>query len=96
MVKQRNGDLIDSFDIEQWWRSNKADVPCFFTVLRGVLTHTVNSCSPKAIFSILNDTFDDDMNMSYADYMEYSLQSQYNSRARDQRSKRKAKESLSK
>ena len=33
-------------------------------------------------FSVLNDTFEDDMDNSHADYIELSLQVQYNSRSR--------------
>ena len=35
---------------------------------------------PERVFSILNDTFDDDMDNSHADYIELSLQLQFNSR----------------
>jgi hypothetical protein len=41
-----------------------------------------NSIPPERCFSILNDTFDDDQTRSSADYIEYSLQSQYNARGR--------------
>ena len=40
------------------------------------------SIPPERCFSILNDTFDDDQTRSSADYIEYSLQSQYNGRGR--------------
>ena len=36
---------------------------------------------PERVFSILNDTFDDDMGRAHADYIELSLQLQFNSRA---------------
>ena len=35
------------------------------------------------LFSILNDTFEDDMDNSLSDYIELSLQLQFNSRTRD-------------
>ena len=41
-----------------------------------------NSIPPERVFSILNDTFDDDMDSSLADYVELSLQLQFNSRSR--------------
>ena len=51
-------------------------------MLRAVLAHSVNSCPPERLFSILNDTFEDDMDRSYADYIELSLWLQYNERCR--------------
>ena len=47
-----------------------------------VLAHSCNSCPPERLFSILNDTFDDDQKNTLADMIEYSLQVQYNSRTR--------------
>ena len=41
-----------------------------------------NSIPPERVFSILNDTFDDDQESSLADYIEFSLQRQYNMRGR--------------
>jgi hypothetical protein len=49
-----------------------------------VLTNSPNSIPPERIFSILNDSFDDDQTSAHADLIEYSLQSQYNSRGRGQ------------
>ena len=46
------------------------------------LTYSPNSCPPERVFSILNDTFDDDMERAKADYMEYSLMRQFNQRGR--------------
>ena len=40
-----------------------------------------NSIPPERVFSILNNTFDDDQDRSFADYIELSLQLQFNSRA---------------
>ena len=37
---------------------------------------------PERVFSILNDTFDDDQESAKADYMEYSLMRQFNQRGR--------------
>ena len=38
---------------------------------------------PERVFSVLNDTFEDDMDRSYADYIELSLQLQFNERTRE-------------
>jgi hypothetical protein len=41
-----------------------------------------NSIPPERVFSILNNTFDDDQDRSFADYIELSLQLQFNARSR--------------
>jgi len=51
-------------------------------VLRAVLTNSPNSIPPERVFSILNDSFDDDQDNSLADYIELSLQLQFNERSR--------------
>ena len=47
----------------------------------------IHSCerprAPLLNFSILNDTFEDDMDRSHSDYIELSLQLQFNSRTRE-------------
>jgi hypothetical protein len=40
-----------------------------------------NSCPPERFFSIFNSTYNDDQKRSHADYIELSLQSQFNKRA---------------
>ena len=52
-------------------------------MLRAVLTNSPNSIPPERVFSILNDTFDDDQTSALADYLELSLQLQYNARGRE-------------
>ena len=47
-----------------------------------MLANSPNSIPPERVFSVLNDTFDDDMASSLADYIELSLQLQFNSRSR--------------
>ena len=42
-----------------------------------------NSVPPERVFSVLNDTFDDDMDRSHADYIELSLQLLFNNRSRE-------------
>ena len=51
-------------------------------MLRAVLTNSPNSIPPERVFSILNDTFDDDQKTGRADYKEFSLMKQYNARGR--------------
>lgn len=73
--------LVDSWCIETWWFCNKGALPHSFRVLQAVLTHSPNSCAPEQLFSILNDSFDDDQENSLSDYMELSLQLQYDERS---------------
>ena len=46
-------------------------------MLRAVLANAPNSIPPERVFSILNDTFDDDQDRALADYLEFALQRQY-------------------
>ena len=58
-------------------------MPAFSYVLRAVLANAPNSIPPERVFSILNDTFDDDQDKALADYIdELSLQKQFNARSR--------------
>ena len=52
-------------------------------VLRAVLANSPNSIPPERVFSILNDTFEDDMERSLADYIELALQLQFNGHSRE-------------
>ena len=71
----------DTFDLSDWWKSNFATLPGFTYVLRAVLTNSPNSCPPERLFSIFNATYDDDpQKSSYADYIQLSMQSQFNKR----------------
>jgi hypothetical protein len=70
----------DTFALSDWWKSNCATLPGFAYVLRAVLTNSPNSCPPERLFSIFNATYDDDQKSSYADYIELSMQSQFNKR----------------
>ena len=45
-----------------------------------VLTNSPNSCQSERLFSIFNTTYNDDQKSSYADYIELSIQSQFNKR----------------
>ena len=53
-----------------------------FPVANVLLANAPNSIPPERVFSVLNDTFDDDQSSSLADYIELSLQLQFNSRSR--------------
>jgi hypothetical protein len=77
----KHADLMNV--IGRFWRAKESELPQFATVLRAVLTHSPNSVPPERVFSILNDTFGDDQESAYADYIELSLQLQYNARGRN-------------
>ena len=72
----------DTFRLGKWWPENSKVVPSWAYVLRAVLTNSPNSIPPERVFSILNDSFDDDQKRAHADYIELSLQLQYNGRGR--------------
>ena len=72
----------DTFSLKDWWAANAPKVPSWAYVLCAVLTNSPNSIPPERVFSILNDTFDDDQTSAYADYIQLSLQLQYNARGR--------------
>ena len=71
----------DTFDSSDWWKSNSGTLRGFTYVLREVLTNSPNSCPPERLFSIFNATYNDDQNSSYTDFIELSMQSQFNKRA---------------
>jgi len=71
----------DTFDLSDWWKSNCATLPAFTYVLRAVLTNSPNSCPPENPFSIFNATHNDDQKSSHTDYIQSSMQSQFNKRA---------------
>ena len=72
----------DTFSLLNFWRANDDKVPAFAHVLRAVLANAPNSIPPERVFSILNDTFDDDQENALADYVELALQLQFNDRSR--------------
>jgi hypothetical protein len=71
----------DKFDLSDWWKSNSATLPGFTYVLRAVLTNSPNSCPSEHLFRIFNASYNDDQKRSYTDYIELSMQSQFNKRA---------------
>ena len=81
LVERKDDKGQDTFDISDWWKANCAKLPAFTYVLRTVLTNSPNICPPECPFSIFNSSFDADQESSYADYIQLSMQSQFNSRA---------------
>ncbi len=70
----------DTFVLSDWWKSNCATLPGFAYVLRAVLTNSPNSYPPERLFNIFNATYGDDQKNSHTDYIELSIQSQFNKR----------------
>ena len=83
-AERLNAKEEDTFTLLDFWRENEvgAGIDSFAHVLRAVLANSPNSIPPERVFSILNDTFDDDQDSSYADYIELALQLQFNERSR--------------
>ena len=67
----------DTFTLLGFWRASEGEVPAFSYVLRAVLSNAPNSIPPERVFSILNNTFDDDQDSAHADYIELALQLQF-------------------
>ena len=82
LAQRKSAKGKDTFDLQTWWKGNYSKFPAWGYVLRAVLTNSPNSIPPERVFSILNDTFDDDQKSAKADYKEFSLMKQYNSRGR--------------
>ena len=82
VVKDAAGKAHDSFNIKEWWVSQRKTLPGFFMVLRAVLTHTPNSAAAERMFSILNNSFGSKQANARADYIEFSLMKQFNEQTR--------------
>ena len=59
-----------------------APIYCQHLPHSGILANSPNSVPPERVFSILNNTFDDDQRSAHADYIELSLQLQFNAHSR--------------
>ena len=79
LVERKDDKGKDTFDISDWWKANCEKLPAFTYVLRAVLTNSHNSCPPERLFTIFNSTFD--QKSSYTDYIQLSMQSQFNNRS---------------
>ena len=83
VVKDAAGKERDSFDVKEWWVSQRERLPGFFQVLRAVLTHAPNSAAAERLFSILNNSFGSKQTQARADYIEFSLMKQFNEKTRE-------------
>ena len=81
-ITARDGTKTDSFEIEAWWKEARSSLPNFAVVLRAILCHSPHSCAVERLFSVLNNSFDEQQANAYSDYIELSLQLQFNSRTR--------------
>ena len=71
----------ETLDLSDRWKSNCATLPAFTYVLRAMLTNSPNSCPSESLFSIFNATYYDDQKKSHVDYIQLSMQAQFNKRA---------------
>ena len=71
----------DTFDLSDWWKSNCATLSGFTYVFGTVLTNSPNSCPECLFFSIFNANYNDDQRRCHTNYIELSMQSQFNKRA---------------
>ena len=76
----KNSKGKDTFDLSDWWKSNCVTLPGFTYVFRVVLTNSPNSWPSECLFSIFNETYNDDQKSSHTDYIDVSMQSQFNKR----------------
>ena len=81
---KKDGTKVDTFNFKRWWQAVKQDLPHTFEVLRAVLLHAPNSCPPERVFSVLSNSFGAQQTNARGDYIELSLQRQFNNRARKQ------------
>jgi hypothetical protein len=70
----------DTCDLSDRWKSNCRTLPGFTYVLRAVLTNSPNSCPPERLFSMFNATYNDNQKSSYTDFIELSMQAQFDNR----------------
>ena len=70
----------DTIVLCDWWGCYSGELSNFAFVLRAVLTHSPNWCPSARLFSMFNATFDADQMSSFGDYIELSMQLQYNKR----------------
>ena len=71
----------NTFDLSDWWKSKCVTLPGFTYVLCAVLTNSPNSCPSESLFRIFNATYNDDLKKSHTDYIELSIQVQFNKRS---------------
>ena len=81
-ITATDGKKEDSFQMQAWWKEARSALPNFALVLRAVLCHSPHSCAVERLFSVLNNTFDEQQTNAYSDYIELSLQLQFNNRTR--------------
>jgi hypothetical protein len=82
LSRRKDPEGHDTFKTLRWWRGRIKSLPNWVLALRGVLAHSPSSAAAERVFSILNNSFDNDQKRAKADYMEISLQLQYNKRGR--------------
>ena len=78
--EQKDAKGNDTFFLCHLWSCNSRELQHFSFMLCAVLTHSPNSCPPERLINMISATFDDDQVKSFGDYIQLSMQSQYNKR----------------
>ena len=70
----------ENFCVVKWWQKNSTDVPSWASAAKKVLLVQPSSAASERVFSLLNNSFHDQQDLSLQDYIEASLMLQYNYR----------------
>ena len=62
----------------EWWRAHKVQLPNLFKAVKAIVVITPSSATVERVFSLLNATFGDSATQSAADYVQATIQAQYN------------------
>ena len=67
-----------SMDFLEWWQGNSPDLPHWSSATQLIFLIQPSSAAAERVFSILNQSFDDNQTNSLEDYVEATVMLQYN------------------
>ena len=73
-------DVSNRIDILQWWKDNEQTLPHWSAACKQILLVNPSSAAVERVFSLLNNSFKKQQELSMEDYIESSLMLQYNKR----------------
>ena len=73
-------DVSNEIEPVDWWKRHEADLPKWSRAARQILLVQPSSAAAERVFSILNSSFGDKQQHALEDYIEASIQLQYNCR----------------
>ncbi len=73
-------DASSEFEPLEWWKRHECDLPKWSSVAWQVMLVQPSSAAAERVFSILNSSFGDKQHHALEDYIEASVQLQYNCR----------------